>query len=88
VVFTEVGYPAADWGARRPWELPAGAATNPQLQADAYAAFLEAVWPQPWLGGAYWWKWFSAPGGEAAEDPFGFAGRPAEEVVRSAWARR
>ncbi len=92
VVFTEIGYPAADWGAWRPWELPNGAAPNPGLQADAYAAFLEAVWPQPWFGGAYWWKWFSdageGPRWGDREDPFDLRGRPAAEVVRRAWAGR
>jgi len=99
VVFTEIGYPAAQWAAWRPWELPAGAERNAQLQADAYAAFLEAVWPQPWLGGAYWWKWFSGEGehGRGPErsvpserhgwrDPFEFRGSPAAEVLRGAWA--
>ncbi len=78
VVFTEIGYPAADWAAWRPWELPTGAASNPRLQADAYAAFLEAAWPQQWLGGAYWWKWFSGAGEhghDGRRDPFDF--RPA-----------
>jgi len=91
VVFTEIGYPAAEWAAWRPWELPAGAVPNPRLQADAYAAFLDAAWPQPWLGGAYWWKWFSGAGehGEAGvRDPFDFRASPAAEVLRRVWAPR
>jgi len=91
VLFTEIGYPAADWAAWRPWELPAGAAGNPRLQADAYAAFLEAAWPQPWLGGAYWWKWFSGAGEHGSDgrrDPFDFRASPAAEVLSGAWAPR
>jgi len=100
VVFTEIGYPAADWAAWRPWELPADAGSNPRLQADAYAAFLEAAWPQPWLGGAYWWKWFSGAGEHGRQersdpsdlhgrrDPFDFRASPAAEVLRGAWAPR
>lgn len=86
VVFTEIGYPAADWAAWRPWELPSGADANPRLQADAYAAFLEAAWPRPWLGGAYWWKWHSDGGRDPEGDAFDFRGTPAAEVVRGAWA--
>jgi hypothetical protein len=88
VVFTEIGYPAADWAAWRPWELPKGADSNPRLQADAYAAFLEAAWPQPWLGGAYWWKWHSDGGRDPEGDAFDFRGTRAAEVVRGAWAAR
>jgi hypothetical protein len=86
VVFTEIGYPAADWAAWRPWELPTGADANPRLQADAFAAVLEAAWPQPWLGGAYWWKWFSARAPDTEADAFDFRGTPAAEVVRGVWA--
>jgi len=86
IVFTEVGYPAADWAAWQPWKLPDAEEQNPRLQAEAYAAFLEAVWPQPWVGGAYWWKWFS-DGGRATEgDAFDFRGQPAAEEVRSVWS--
>jgi hypothetical protein len=86
VVFTEIGYPAADGAAWRPWELPADAPVNRRLQADAFAAFLDVVWPQPWLGGAYWWKWFSGGGSDREADAFDFRGSPAAEVVRGAWA--
>lgn len=95
VVFTEVGYPAADWAAWTPWATESERADrseasdpsqpNTRLQADAFAAFLEAAWPRPWVGGAYWWKWFSADGERDFRDPFAFRGRPAADVVRAAW---
>jgi hypothetical protein len=88
VVFTEIGYPAADGGAWRPWEVPGDARENRELQAEAFAAFLEAVWPQPWLGGAYWWKWFSGGDGDREGDPFAFRGRPAAAILQRAWAKR
>jgi hypothetical protein len=83
VVFTELGYRSADLGAWKQWEVPRGAPVNLALQADAYAAFFDAVWPREWMGGVYWWKWFSYSGhGGPGSNDYELEGKPAEEVVR------
>src|SRR5438093_1931236 len=81
VVFTEIGYPSADFGAWKQWEVPRDARVNRELQATAYEAFFDDVWPEPWFGGAYWWKWFSHPGAGEPENQFEPKGKPAEGVL-------
>ncbi len=83
VVFTEIGYRSADFGAWRHWEIGDSAPVNLQLQANAYAAVFEAVWPQPWFGGAYWWKWPSSNmGGGPENNDFTPINKPSESVLR------
>ncbi|HEY3053610.1 MAG TPA: hypothetical protein VGK04_09515 [Thermoanaerobaculia bacterium] len=82
VVFTELGYRSSDYAAARPWEHHGGA-MNLTLQADAFDAFFRAVWPQPWFGGLYIWKWESYPDHARADDTgFPIEHKPAEGVVR------
>ena len=58
------------------------------MQAEAYEAFFEAVWPQPWFGGVYWWKWFSHPGHSGAgSNDFELENKPAERVVERHYRR-
>ncbi len=85
VLFTEVGYKSTPGAAAEPWVWPDRSAPLPpldlELQANAYRAFFEVVWPQPWVAGAYFWKWhpFQPPG----DDPdFTPQGKPAERVMR------
>lgn len=78
VLFTEIGYRSTPGAAWRQWELPLEAPQNLEVQRVAYEAFFEAVWPQPWLAGAYPWKWFSGPN----FDPYEVEDKPAAEVIR------
>lgn len=83
IVFTELGYRSANGAAWRQWEIPREAPVNLDVQRAAYEAFFATVWPQPWLGGVYFWKWFSFPehSGPASND-FELENKPAETVVR------
>jgi arabinogalactan endo-1,4-beta-galactosidase len=87
VMFTELGYRSSDGAAWRQWEIPRDAAVNLEAQRNAYEAFFEAVWREPWLAGVYFWKWFSYPGhsGSSSND-FELENKPAEEVVRRGYA--
>ena len=79
VVFTELGYRSASYGAWRHWEITDEAPVDLRAQAEAYEAFFLAVWPQPWFGGVYWWKWFSFPGHSgASSNDFELENKPAE----------
>ncbi|HYM61376.1 MAG TPA: hypothetical protein VEZ11_10840 [Thermoanaerobaculia bacterium] len=88
VLFTELGYRSADRAAWKQWELKDGDRANPQLQADAYTAFFEAVWPQPWVAGVYWWRAHSYRYIDRQGNGFEIEKKPAEEVVKSHYRSR
>jgi hypothetical protein len=86
VVFTEIGYRSADYAAWRHWEITDEAPVNLAAQASAYAAFFETVWGQEWMGGAYFWKWFSHPGHSGPDsNDFEMEGKPAADIVAAAY---
>lgn len=86
IVFTELGYRSADFGAWRHWEITADAPTNLASQANAYAAFFETVWPQPWFAGVYWWKWFSfLEDGGPTDNDFTPRRKPAENAIAAGY---
>ena len=86
VLVTELGYASRDYATEKPWD-ESGDRLNLQLQADAFAAFFAAVWPQPWLEGAYLWKWESYPDhSESSGIEYAFEHKPAEAVIRDAYA--
>ena len=83
VVFTELGYRSVDFAAQYPWKPDDTTPVNLELQADAYAAFFETVWREPWMGGVYWWNWFSFPDdGGYDDDDYTPRNKPAEAVLR------
>ena len=87
VLFTEIGYRSSDGAAWRQWEIPRDAPVNLGAQRVAYEAFFEAVWPQPWVAGAYPWKWFSYVGhSDAASNDYDIERKPAEGVVRRVYS--
>ena len=88
VVFTELGYRSARFAAWRHWEIRDDAPVDLRAQAEAYEAFFDAVWPQAWFGGVFWWKWFSHPGHSGPwSNDFELEGKPAEDVVRRHYRR-
>ncbi|MGE3166840.1 MAG: hypothetical protein AB7O52_18195 [Planctomycetota bacterium] len=87
VVLTEVGYKSTPGATREPWIWPrAGSAEDPDLQARAYQAVLEAFANEPWFAGMFWWNWLTLPepGPKFAHD-FTPQEKPAAEVLRRAW---
>ena len=86
VLITELGYASRDYATEKPW-AESGQRLNLKLQADAFAAFFHAVWPQSWVAGAYLWKWESYPDhADSNEIEFAFEHKPAEAVIRDAYA--
>ncbi|HXI13430.1 MAG TPA: hypothetical protein VNM92_12430 [Thermoanaerobaculia bacterium] len=82
VLFTELGYTSRDYATAEPWKEEGGE-LNLQLQAEAYQAFFQAVWPQPWFAGVYFWKWESHLNHSTSTDvSFAIEHKPAEAVVR------
>jgi len=83
VVFTEIGYCNTQDAAVEPWVWPSDrtdATVSEEMQALCYEAFFEAVWQEPWMAGAFWWKWF--PHGARKGIDFTPQGKEAEEVLR------
>ncbi|MDX1409778.1 MAG: hypothetical protein R3330_16630, partial [Saprospiraceae bacterium] len=63
VIFTEIGYRNDRMSAREPWLWPSQIEegenqTDDDLQARCYQAFFETCWNEPWMAGAFFWKWF------------------------------
>ena len=85
LVLTEVGFRSVDQPAKNTsaWpELDFGRHVNPEAQRACYEGTFRALWGEPWLAGIYWWKYYSAPGGEGPEEAdFTPAGKPAEGVL-------
>lgn len=88
VVFTEIGWKSTADGAVRPWEWPEDSSqllsrVSTRAQANAYEAFFRAVWPKPWFGGAYFWKWYGRHErtGGAGDPDFTPQNKPAEAVL-------
>ena len=93
VVFTEIGYRAMADAAIEPWTWPqhrlAPADTAGLLtQARCYEAFFRELWSEPWVAGAFFWKWY--PDNTAAGGPghpgFTPQNKPAGRVLE-AWYR-
>lgn len=94
IVFTEIGYRSTPDAAVDPWRWPdfsdaSKYRTDNTLQARCYQAFFDVVWPQPWFGGAYFWKWYPAPPRHPQRLTVGFTpqGKPALEVLRQGFAQ-
>lgn len=90
VLFTEVGYRSADGAASKPYQWPerdTHATVDVHEQERAYRVFMEGINERPWARGIYWWKWFTDPETDE-EGPDGFSpkGKPAEAVLRAAYA--
>lgn len=57
---------------------------DPATQGVLYASFFEAVYPQPWLAGVFWWAWSAGHvKGEPCTTDFEVLGKPAQAVLAS-----
>ncbi len=87
ILFTEIGYSSREHALEKPWEEDGGA-PNSRVQEDAYEAFFRSVWKEPWLAGAFFWKWESYPSHANADDGgFHIENKPAAEVMKKYFAR-
>jgi len=95
ILFTEIGYRSTPDAAIDPWRWPAFSdqtkvRADDALQARCYQAFFDVVWPEPWFGGAYFWKWYPTPPHHPQRLAIGFTpqGKPALEILRQGFAPR
>jgi len=98
ILITEFGYRSVERAAGPHWELPNQRSApvtraGMEAQARAYEAFFRAWWDEPWVAGAFLWKWFLEDGNRGwGGDRYratGFTpqGKPAEEVIRRWYGR-
>ncbi len=88
VWLTEVGFRHDARALVEPWAwVQQTRAPSMDLQSVGYAATLRAVAAEPAVTGVFAWKWFTS-GGDEEEGAAGFVftGRPAEAVLRRAYA--
>lgn len=85
IIFTEVGFRSTDGATMQPWCSDCSGSIDENEQADAYQAFYNVVYNQPWFAGLYWWGWDVDPAdsGPCNQDysPFN---KLAENVLRQA----
>lgn len=84
ILFTEWGYRSISGTAKEPWRSDTAGEPLPEAQQVAYQAFFTQVWSQPWLAGAFLWKWYPQLPKRHHNIATDFTpqGKPALEVVR------
>ncbi len=95
VLFTEYGFRSIDHTVRRPWEhgeILTGVRVNLQAQANAYSAFYDTFWDEPWVKGGFFWEWFTEsdldnPYYQSDSNGWYINGKPAEQVVRKQYSQ-
>lgn len=89
ILFTELGYKSTPDAAIEPWRWPGQQEqVSVETQANCYKAFFHKVWPLEWIAGVYFWKWYPHPPKRPTEGDFTPQGKPAEEVIKSWFAKR
>lgn len=89
ILFTEFGYRSIDECCWEQWKresLPHDASVNLEGQNNAYQAFFEVFWGQPWFAGVFLWQWYpdDAKAGGKANSDFTPQNKPAERTI-SKW---
>lgn len=88
ILFTEFGYRSIDQCCWEQWlreNLPHDAYVNLEAQENAYKAFFESFWHQPWFAGVFFWQWYTrhnTAGGTGNSD-FTPQNKPASDVIAS-----
>ena len=58
ILFTEYGFRSLDYSTSGYYKYQTDElSTNPELQADAYEAFLSVFWKESWIKGGFFWKY-------------------------------
>jgi Glycoside Hydrolase Family 113 len=83
VFFAEIGYCSIIQANAFPAHCGDGRELDLQAQTNLYQAFFEAVWPEEWFSGVFWWAWLADPSnGGPTNAGFTPAGKPAAAVMR------
>lgn len=85
VLFTELGYNRSYKAAREPWSYETNDEGAEALQRRCLEAALLEIEDEPWVVGAFLWKWFPEP--RPVGRDFQMAAPAVREVIRRAWVR-
>lgn len=85
VLFNEIGYLSAQGAATAPYKSSTNQPASQQVQADAYAALLDAAVTQPWLRGITFFRW-SPPVVAPVDRTYSPRDKLAECVMAQHWA--
>jgi hypothetical protein len=85
VLFNEIGYLSAEGAATAPYKSATKEPASQQVQADAYAALLDAAAAEPWLRGVTFFRW-SPPVAAPIDRTFSPRDKLAECVMAQHWA--
>ena len=85
VLFNEIGYLSALGAAAAPYKSATKQPASQQVQADAYAALLDAAAAQPWLRGVTFFRW-STPVAAPVDRSYSPRDKLAECVMAQHWA--
>lgn len=85
VLFNEIGYLSALGTTTAPYKSSSKQPVSQQIQADAYAALLDAATTQPWLRGVIFFRW-SPPVVTAIDRSYSPRDKLAECVMAQHWA--
>jgi len=82
VVFTELGYNRSRHAPVKPWDYEQGGDDAEAVQAACLRVALRELEREPWLAGAFLWKWFPGPVGR---ENFLMSTQAMRGVIRGAW---
>lgn len=89
IIYTEVGYMAADGTSIRPYDWSIATNYDGQEQADCFLSLFQEAYRQPWFEGMFIWNWdifdSSDPRYRMGYSP---KGKPAEEIIREWYSGR
>ncbi len=90
VLFTEWGYRSIRASTQEPWRSDTGGTADQEAQANAYQAFFQAVWPEPWFAGGFVWKWYPdlPQSHHRTETDFTPQGKAAQQVLQENYGKR
>lgn len=92
ILFTEFGYRSIDICCWEQWKrenLPHDVAVNLAGQDNAYRAFFEVFWDQPWFAGMFLWQWYThdTKAGGTQNSDFTPQNKPAEQTIAKWFAQ-
>lgn len=87
IYFTEIGYMSRDGAGMQPALYGGSAFLDAEEQADLYWAALQVVAEEDWIRGVWWWNWELSREGGPGDVGYTPRGKPALDVLESAWGQ-
>jgi hypothetical protein len=88
IIFTEIGFQAAEGSLAKPWESVQSEIENQEIQAKAYQAMFEELETEQWFNGIFIWKWFTENNREQGFEKYSPQTRKAEAVIKNYFGKK